>query len=526
VGGAVSKHRPLLRGTGLTLAVIAALLLAACGGGGGGGGSTAPPPGGACTGPVDIAPASATAGTLASGDCTIEALLPGTGDQSFVDLYRVTLPSSGRYTIRLDSTQFDAFLFLLDSASQFPPINFDDDSAGNSNALISMDLVAGTYIIGANSAMATPESGAYSLTSTFAPTIWFPTSTTGVPEARQEHTAVWTGSEMIVWGGQNGNSIAKNTGARFDPVTNAWTSTATAGAPSPRWAHSAVWTGTEMIVWGGFSGFPAFQPLNDGAKYNPQTDSWTTVASMAAPSVRVNHTAVWTGAEMIVWGGFSCMGCPNPELGTGARYNPATNAWTATSGVGAPAPRGNHTAVWTGSTMIVWGGEDDFGVPDVLGTGAVYDPAADNWVATNLANAPAGRRCHSAVWAGTEMIIFGGQTDRSLACGISTVATGARYSPPPTDSWNPMVVAPVSSTLSGAPAVWTGSQLITWFESSGARYNFAANTWNGISPTGAPASRRRHSLIWTGSSLVVWGGDFAVPLNTGGIYDPSVDPTP
>ena len=503
--------------------LTAALLLAACGGGGGGGESPVPLP--LCVVVVDIAPSSTTFGTLQSGDCTIATVFPGpgSGDTSFVDQYRVTLPSSGRYTLRLEGG-FDPFLWLLDSSSQLPPIAVDDDSGGNLNASISVDLAAGTYIVLANSAAITPVPGPYVLTSTFAPTVWLATSLAGVPEGRTEHTAVWTGSEMIVWGGHNGNATAKNTGARFNPVTNSWTSTDTAGAPSPRWAHSAIWTGTEMIVWGGFSGAPSFQPLNDGARYNPQTDSWTPVASMAAPSVRLNHTAVWTGTEMIVWGGFSCTGCADPELGTGARYNPAANAWTPTSVVAAPAARGNHSAVWTGSAMIVWGGEDDLSVPDVLGTGAVYNPAADNWTATNLVNAPAGRRCHSAVWTGTEMIVFGGQTDRTLACGISSTATGARYDPL-ANAWSSMPAAPVSPT-SGAPAVWTGSQLITWFGDGGARYSLAANSWSGISTIGAPESRRRHSLVWTGSAMVVWGGDFAGPLSTGAVYDPSVDPTP
>ena len=33
---------------------------------------------------------------------------------------------------------------------------------------------------------------------------WTPTTLTNAPSARDEHTAVWTGSEMIVWGGLNG----------------------------------------------------------------------------------------------------------------------------------------------------------------------------------------------------------------------------------------------------------------------------------------------------------------------------------
>ena len=53
-----------------------------------------------------------------------------------------------------------------------------------------------------------------------------------------------------------------------------------------------------MIVWGGANG-----SLNTGGRYNPSTDSWTATSMTNAPSARADHTAVWTGSEMIVWGG-------------------------------------------------------------------------------------------------------------------------------------------------------------------------------------------------------------------------------
>ena len=36
----------------------------------------------------------------------------------------------------------------------------------------------------------------------------------------------------------------------------------------------------------------------------PCTDQWTATSTTNAPSARDGHTAVWTGSEMIVWGGF------------------------------------------------------------------------------------------------------------------------------------------------------------------------------------------------------------------------------
>ena len=87
----------------------------------------------------------------------------------------------------------------------------------------------------------------------------------------------------------------------------------------------------------------------------PCTDNtWTATTTSNAPSARADHTAVWTGSEMIVWGG----GILGTSFNTGGRYNPSTDSWTATSTTNAPSARGIHTAVWTGSEMIVWGGSD------------------------------------------------------------------------------------------------------------------------------------------------------------------------
>jgi hypothetical protein len=52
-------------------------------------------------------------------------------------------------------------------------------------------------------------------------------------------------------------------------------------------------------------------------------------------------------------------------------YNPKTDSWSATTPTNAPASRSNHTAVWTGSSMIVWGGFDNEGF---LNTGGIYKP--------------------------------------------------------------------------------------------------------------------------------------------------------
>src|SRR6266508_6235700 len=149
---------------------------------------------------------------------------------------------------------------------------------------------------------------------------------------------------MIVWGG-----FLLNTGGRYNPSTDSWTATSTTNAPSARQVPRAIWTGSEMIVWGGADN--SANVLNTGGRYNPGTDTWTATSTTNAPTGRRNHTAVWTGSEMIVWGGISGF-----ASNTGGRYNPSTNTWIPTSTTNAPTARYDHTAVWTGSEMIVWGG--------------------------------------------------------------------------------------------------------------------------------------------------------------------------
>ena len=138
---------------------------------------------------------------------------------------------------------------------------------------------------------------------------------------------------MIVWGGDDRFVTQTNTGARYNPATDSWQPTAQAGAPTARHLHTAVWTGSEMIIWGGGSGSTIF---NTGGRYNPLNNTWTATSTTAAPGARSSHTAVWTGTEMIVWGG---SGLTSPWIRTGGRYNPSTNAWTATTLTNAPIAR-------------------------------------------------------------------------------------------------------------------------------------------------------------------------------------------
>jgi N-acetylneuraminic acid mutarotase len=154
---------------------------------------------------------------------------------------------------------------------------------------------------------------------------------------------------MIVWG-----SFASVVSARYNPASDTWAMVSTTDAPSGAYNRSAVWTGSEMIVWGGDNN----GELNSGGRYNPASDTWTPMGTTGAPAGRSYHSAAWTGSEMIVWGGYVGNFTPGfvGFLNDGGRYNPASDTWTAVTTTGALAVRAYHTAVWTGSEMIVFGG--------------------------------------------------------------------------------------------------------------------------------------------------------------------------
>ncbi|MBI3098035.1 MAG: hypothetical protein HYY93_07305 [Planctomycetes bacterium] len=364
---------------------------------------------------------------------------------------------------------------------------------------------AAGYLSGGGGSM----SGPLSITSNASSGAWASTSTTGAPQKRVVPTATWTGSKMIIWGGID--SLAGtdlDTGGVYDPATDVWTATSTTGAPTKRRAHRAVWTGSKMIVWGGQDDDSApISPVrkNDGGIYDPATDTWTATSTTGAPTNRDSHTAVWTGTEMIVWGGDQGGGS---FTNTGGKFDPVANTWTGISATGAPVGRMNHFTVWTGSKMIVWGGNDPGGTN--YNTGGVYDPSTDTWTTTSTTGAPAARGEGTvALWTGTRMLVWGG----GASGGSPAYGDGAAYDPV-TNTWTPISAVGAPSARIYSLGVWTGAQVIVWGGndgagstlSDGAAYDPVTDTWMALPTSGAPAGRSSHSGVWAGTRMILFSG--------------------
>jgi N-acetylneuraminic acid mutarotase len=184
-----------------------------------------------------------------------------------------------------------------------------------------------------------------------------------------------------------------------------------------------------MIVWGGSSSTSAGQFLDDGGIYNPVTNSWAQMSVIGAPAGRTGHTVIWTGSKMLVWGGSGSNGI----LGDGGTYDPATDTWSAISSTGAPTARYAHVGIWTGTKMIIWGGwglvQNISGNSTMaLADGGIYDPATDTWTTISAVSAPTARAAASAVWTGLSMIVWGGEALTSPS-RVGYFNDGASYTP-------------------------------------------------------------------------------------------------
>lgn len=356
----------------------------------------------------------------------------------------------------------------------------------------------------------------------FTPDSWL--SENSGPSARDYASAVWTGSEMIVWGGQEyvllSDNIMTSSGSAYNPVTDSWRSISTVNAPEPRIFHTAIWTGAEMLIWGGID-YNDPEPdviFDNGARYNPVLDAWFPMSAINTPSARYHHSAVWTGNEMIIWGGRD----DASYVDSGSKYDPNGNAWTAISITGVPTGRINHSAVWTGECMVVWGGYWYDGTQHVERSGGRYYPVSDTWLATNLTGAPVESDDHSAIAAGTEMILWG------ITLGMSD---GCIYDPE-ADDWSQISHSGLTSR-SGHTAIWTGSEMLVWggwysdpenhYLNSGAMYNRGEGSWTAMTTTTAPSGRYNHLAVWTGTEMLVWGGKNPAYLGDGFRYHPLSD---
>lgn len=221
------------------------------------------------------------------------------------------------------------------------------------------------------------------------------------PEPRTDAVTVWTdrdgAAELILWGGYTGYGGSVHAdGFAWSPDTNSWRRLPESPL-APRSQAGFVFTGSQVIVWGGYGSNQ--EPLGEGAAYDIATDSWRSIAK-APITARAPLSTVWTGREMIVWGSYAR---PSGQ-DDGAAYDPANNTWRRI----APAPRSLNlgTTVWAGDEMIVFGAQLDNNNASRSdhAVGLAYDPERDSW--RELAPSQLSPQASAIAWTGSALIAW------------------------------------------------------------------------------------------------------------------------
>lgn len=279
-----------------------------------------------------------------------------------------------------------------------------------------------------------------------------------------------------------------------------WTAVPTAPIPAPV-GGVCVWTGTEMLVWGGSSNN---QPSVDGAAYDPARRRWRTLPPAPA-AARANWTGIWTGDSLILWG---VARTGQDTAPTGARYTPATDSWQmlpdAPIGVSSAS-----TTVWTGSAMIaltVPAGDH----PQTV-VAARYDPTRNRWDPLASVPLPAGHPVQFVQAVAAARVVYLWSRWQNNRAGFQTAGTDA-YALQGT-TWRPITYTGGSEIDRSLP-IWTGTSLIqpasrTWAginagpdpaHLAGRLINLPDQRVTEIAP--GPLDHQAPQTLWTGNALI------------------------
>lgn len=352
-------------------------------------------------------------------------------------------------------------------------------------------------------------------------------------EGRANAATAWTGSELLVWRGNGafndggGGEPARTDGAAYDPATDEWRPMAESPLPPAgnvlsASSYASAWTGTELLVWGG--------PGPAAAAYDPATDRWRRLdPGPLGTRNQFGHT--WTGTELVVYGGATPIRDqdePYDEgpLDDGAAYDPVTDTWRELPPTG--IHRVDPKVTWTGDRIVVL--LDATPKDRSVGIGLVLDDDGTGWRRTAT---PPMSEFRAAVWTPSGLVAMGplsrhlgdddgdDRPDGIVATYDPTADAWARLDEPTEFD----VAAP------GRPSmVWSGREVLVvdapfWFGATeeepvlrAAALDPASGTWRSVD-TPPLSWRGGSSSAWTGTELLLWGGE----SSTGYTSDPYAD---
>lgn len=314
---------------------------------------------------------------------------------------------------------------------------------------------------------------------------------------------VWTGEEMIVWGGiSRAKDIeAAADGAAYDPAADSWRTI----APAPRGVlgdvgTAAAWTGTTAVFWAGNSpDGPAV-----GGVYDPSTDAWRRLPG-GPLGPREGYTSVWTGTELLIVGGTSGDGFAQPVA---AALDPRTGSWRLLPGLNEFVALRPTGAVWTGDQVFLAGArflcpEEGSSCADVTPVFIAYDPTTDRVDEIDLVGAPLDEP------SGSSFAPVGWFDERVVLSTSNGASARLVFYEPGTARWDIGAAPPCAAADDGyEQAAWLGDRFVVPCGRVRIQlYDVASDAWTILAAGRSPLNTRLGSAIaWSGSDLIAWSG--------------------
>lgn len=329
--------------------------------------------------------------------------------------------------------------------------------------------------------------------------------------AREKAAYVAFGTRVFVFGGADASGNSLGDAAIYDPTTNQWNPVSIdANAPSPRRLATAVWTGSVIVVYGGQAD-DASAGYFDAAAYDPAADSWTTLGN--ASTGRVAPIGAASATEVVMWGGW---GAASALVSGLDRMGIPSDNWQSGSTVGDPGALDSPAWAFTGQYLYLFGGR-------LNGTTKTnqawsFSLASNSWSnlpAGGASSAPVARWGAFGVWDTTAFHVWGGRDETSVkndgryyyggswTALSQTGAPSARFAPTRQSGW-------AFARASGDIIFIGGQDLSGNFMTNGGRYvlstHSTATTWTLIPNWPSGEFHQWGVAAYVAGSLIIWGG--------------------
>jgi hypothetical protein len=208
---------------------------------------------------------------------------------------------------------------------------------------------------------------------------WSATGSMAVNRGFHTATLLPDGRVLVVGGSQIHLDLAS--AELYDARTRTWSSAGSLHTPC--WGHTAtlLQNGKVLVVGGSQADGFHLGSSPSAELYDPQTNSWSTAASMRTPRSFHTATLLPDGRVLVVGGVEASSEDVGHVVASAELYDPAMDAWSPAPPL--PAARAKHDAILLADQhVLVIGGTAGIGAGEAsnsLRTAELYDPTTQTW---------------------------------------------------------------------------------------------------------------------------------------------------